>query len=44
MTWDAIIEEWHGRITRAAIADAVRLASKAFHARQDKMALGSAGE
>ena len=30
MAWDAIIEEWRGGITRAAIAEAVRLASEAF--------------
>lgn len=30
MVWEAIIEEWHGSITKEAIAEAVRLASQAF--------------
>jgi len=28
--WETIIEEWHGSITREAIAEAVRLAGQAF--------------
>lgn len=30
MAWEAIIQEWHGSITREAIAEAVRLAGQAF--------------
>ena len=30
MTWDTIIEEWHGAITRDAIAEAVRIARRSF--------------
>jgi uncharacterized protein (DUF433 family) len=30
MDWDVIIEEWHGSITKEAIAEAVRLAHEAF--------------
>ncbi|HLN32646.1 MAG TPA: DUF433 domain-containing protein [Gemmataceae bacterium] len=30
MAWDAIIEEWHGSISKGAIAEAVRLASEAL--------------
>jgi uncharacterized protein (DUF433 family) len=43
MAWEAIIEEWHGSISRAAIAEAVRLASEALLARGEEMALESAG-
>ncbi len=30
MAWEAIIEEWRGSITKEAISEAVRLASRAF--------------
>jgi uncharacterized protein (DUF433 family) len=30
MVWEAIIEEWRGSITKEAIAEAIKLASKAF--------------
>ena len=30
MAWETIIEEWHGNITREAIAEAVSLATKAL--------------
>ena len=30
MVWEAIMEEWDGSITKEAIAEAVRLAGKAF--------------
>lgn len=30
MAWETIIEEWHGSVTREAIAEAVRLAGRAF--------------
>jgi uncharacterized protein (DUF433 family) len=36
MCWEAIIEEWHGALTKQAIAEAVRLAQEALalHASQ----------
>ena len=36
MAWDTIVEEWRGSISREAIAEAVRVASRAFaeHARE----------
>jgi uncharacterized protein (DUF433 family) len=30
LDWDTIIKEWHGHITREAIAEAVRLAGRAL--------------
>jgi uncharacterized protein (DUF433 family) len=30
MAWEAIIEEWHGALSREAIAEAVRLAREAL--------------
>jgi uncharacterized protein (DUF433 family) len=30
MSWDAIVQEWHGSISKEAIAEAVSLASMAF--------------
>ncbi len=30
MDWEAIIEEWRGKVTREAIAEAVRLAREAL--------------
>jgi uncharacterized protein (DUF433 family) len=30
MVWEAIVEEWRGSITKESIAEAVRLANKAF--------------
>jgi len=30
MTWEAIIEEWHGHLTKEAIAEGVRLAHQAL--------------
>lgn len=32
ISWDEIVNEWHGSISRAAIAEAVRLASDALMA------------
>lgn len=32
MDWDAIVERWHGSISKAAIAEAVRLASDTLFA------------
>ncbi|GAB4440776.1 MAG: hypothetical protein Fur0044_37260 [Anaerolineae bacterium] len=39
MAWETIIEEWHGNITREAIAEAVSLASKALLDHVDEYAL-----
>jgi hypothetical protein len=30
MAWETIEEEWRGKVTKEAIAEAVRLASQAF--------------
>lgn len=30
MAWESIVEEWRGAISKEAIAEAVKLASKAF--------------
>lgn len=30
MAWETIVEEWRGRVPKEAIAEAVRLAGKAF--------------
>ena len=30
LAWETIIEQWHGSITKDAIAEAVRLAGQAF--------------
>jgi uncharacterized protein (DUF433 family) len=43
MAWDDIIYEWHDSITKAAIAEAIRLASKAFLAQDEVTAKKSAG-
>src|SRR5438128_2300490 len=43
MAWESIIEEWHGSISNAAIAEAIRLASKAFFAQHEFPAPNSAG-
>lgn len=39
MAWDAIEAEWRGRVTKSAIAEAIRLASKAFTEHADEYAL-----
>ncbi len=39
MAWEAIIDEWHGNISKDAIAEAVRLASQAFSQHADDFAL-----
>jgi len=31
MAWESIVEEWRGQISRDSIAEAVHLASQAFH-------------
>jgi uncharacterized protein (DUF433 family) len=38
MAWDTIVEEWRGRVSGDAIAEAVRLASRAFSDYSDKYA------
>ena len=30
MAWETIVEEWRGKVTKEAIAEAIRLASQAF--------------
>lgn len=30
MAWETIVEEWRGKISKEAIAEAVRLASQSF--------------
>jgi hypothetical protein len=39
MSWDAIVEEWNGNITKLAIAEAVSLASRALLNHVDEFAL-----
>jgi uncharacterized protein (DUF433 family) len=41
MSWEAIIQEWRGSITKEAIAEAVRLASRAFIEHAHEYTLGS---
>ena len=36
MAWETIIEEWRGSITKEAIAEAVRLANRAFLEHSDE--------
>jgi uncharacterized protein (DUF433 family) len=38
MAWEAIIEEWRGSISKAAIAEAVRLANDALIAQHAELA------
>lgn len=38
LAWDAIAEEWRGAVSRAAIAEAVRLAREAFAERAVELA------
>ncbi len=37
ITWEAIIEEWHGVLTKEAIAEAVRLAREALVTRTSEL-------
>jgi hypothetical protein len=37
MAWEAIIERWHGSISRDAIAEAVRLAREALIEHADEL-------
>jgi len=39
MAWEAIIEEWRGALTKDAIAEAVKLASKALVSRAPELAV-----
>jgi uncharacterized protein (DUF433 family) len=43
MAWEAIVDEWEGRISTAAIAEAVRLANEAFLAADASTVAGSVG-
>ena len=42
ISWDAIIEEWNGNLTKAAVAEAVTLASQALLKHSDEFVLESA--
>jgi uncharacterized protein (DUF433 family) len=42
MSWDAIVEEWNGHITKQAIAEAVSLASRALLNHVDEFTVKSA--
>ena len=39
IAWEAIIEEWHGSITKEAIAEAVQLATQALLKHADEFIL-----
>lgn len=39
MAWEAIVDEWQGKIKKEAIAEAVRLASQAFDNHAHEFAL-----
>lgn len=39
MAWEAIVDEWQGKIKKEAIAEAVRLASQAFYQHANDFAL-----
>ncbi len=39
MSWEAIIEEWNGHISREAISEAVALASRALNEHADDLVL-----
>lgn len=43
MAWETIVEEWHGAISKEAVAEAVRLASEALLAHKDELLLEPAG-
>ena len=42
MTWEAIIERWHGSISKEAIAEAVRLAREALINHADELVADTA--
>jgi uncharacterized protein (DUF433 family) len=37
LAWETISEEWHGKVSRAAIAEAIRLATEALLAHAEEM-------
>jgi uncharacterized protein (DUF433 family) len=39
MAWEAIIEEWRGVLTKEAISEAIKLASKALFSHAPKLAV-----
>ena len=41
LDWETIIEEWHGSITHAAIAEAVHLAAQALLKHADEFVVAS---
>jgi len=41
LAWETIIEEWHGSITKEAIAEAIQLASRALLTHVDDFVLDS---
>ena len=43
MAWESITEEWRGRVTEAAIAEAVRLAGETFREHAHELGLEPAG-
>ncbi|OAI47886.1 hypothetical protein AYO44_08620 [Planctomycetaceae bacterium SCGC AG-212-F19] len=40
MAWEAIMDEWRGSISKAAIGEAIRLASEALLAHKDELPVG----
>jgi uncharacterized protein (DUF433 family) len=38
MDWDTIVEEWHGSVSREAIAEAVRLGRESLLAHRNELA------
>ncbi|MBI2266723.1 MAG: DUF433 domain-containing protein [Armatimonadetes bacterium] len=42
MAWEAIAEEWHGKLTKEAIAEAVRLAREALVAHASEFVVDKA--
>ena len=43
MAWEAIVEEWHGRLTKRAIAEAVRLARETLVTHAGELVLEPVG-
>lgn len=39
LAWETIVEQWHGSVTKEAIAEAVQLASRAFLDHADEYAI-----
>jgi len=42
LSWEAIIEEWHGSISAQAISEAVRLAQEALRSHSERLSLDPA--